>query len=66
MYVKVDYSIEAKKNPHPNMAGEYAVYSKKHWWSKWVERQTYADLELAKRCAEKLVELPVYFHSNWY
>jgi hypothetical protein len=48
------------------MAGEYAIYTKNHWWSKWVERQTYADLELAKKDAEKLVELPIYFHSNWY
>jgi hypothetical protein len=49
MYVKVDYSVEAKKNPHPNMTGEYAIYTKNHWWNKWIERQTYADLELAKK-----------------
>ena len=53
MYVKVDYLVEAKKNPHPNMTGEYAIYTKNHWWNKWIERQTYADLELAKkRCRE--------------
>ena len=66
MWVKVDYSSEAKKNPRPNMGGTYAIYTKKHWWNKWVERQTYADLQWAKRDAEKLVELPMYFHENWY
>ena len=45
MYVKVDYSVEAKKNPRPNMAGEYAVYTKKHWWNKWVERQNHAKVK---------------------
>jgi len=29
MWVKVDYSIEAKKNPRPNMGGEWAIYTKK-------------------------------------
>ena len=66
MLVKVDYSTEAKKNPRLNMAGEYAIYTKKHWWNKWVEKQTYADLTIAQKEAEKLVELPIYFHSNWY
>ena len=27
MWVKVDYSIEAKKNPHPNMGGMWAIYT---------------------------------------
>lgn len=66
MYVKVDYSVEAKKNPRPNMAGEYAIYTKNHWWNRWIERKTYADLEWAERDAEKLVELPIFFHSDWF
>lgn len=66
MWVKVDYSTEAKKNPCPNMAGEYAIYVRKHWWNKWVEKQTFADLIIAEIEAERLVKLPIYFHSNWY
>ena len=46
------------------MVCEWAVYTKRHWWNKWVERRTYVDLELAKSDAEKLVELPVFFHSD--
>ena len=63
MWVKVDYSTEAKKKSRINMGGEYAIYTKKHWWNKWVERNTYADVELCKRDAEKLVEYPKYFHK---
>ena len=33
MWVKVDYSTEAKKNPKPNMPGEWAIYTKRHWWN---------------------------------
>lgn len=64
--LKLIIQQKLKKNHRPYMAGEYAVYSKKHWWNKWVERRAYADLEVEKRYAEKLVELPVFFHSNWY
>ena len=63
MWVKVDYSTEAKKNPRPNMAGMWAIYTKAHWWNKWVERQTYADLNLATKDAEKLVEYPKFYHK---
>lgn len=63
MYVKVDYSIEAKKNPRPNMGGMWAIYTKRHWWSKWIERQTYADVDLCTRDANKLVEYPKYYHK---
>ena len=31
MWVKVDYSTAAKKNPRPNMGDEWAVYTKRHW-----------------------------------
>ena len=64
MYVKVDYSTEAKKNPRTNMAGQYAIYTKRHWWSKSIERGTYADLNLCIRDAQKLIELPKYYNNN--
>ena len=63
MWVKVDYSIEAKRNPRPNMAGMWAIYTKRHWWNKWIERQTYADPFLCKRDAEELIEFPKYYHK---
>jgi len=61
MWVKVDYSEEAKKNPKPNMAGEWAIYTKRHWWNHWVERQTYASLDLCEKEAEKIVKFPKYY-----
>lgn len=64
MWVKVDYSEEAKKHPRPNMAGEWAVYTKRHWWNKWVERETFADAWNAEHQAEKLVKYPKYYF-NW-
>ena len=63
MWVKVDYSTEAKKNPKPNMAGEWAIYTKKHWWNKWIERQTFADRNLCTSEAKELVEYPKVFHN---
>ena len=61
MWVKVDYSTEAKRNPRPNMGGMWAIYTKRHWWNKWTERQTYADVGLCTRDAEKLIEYPKYY-----
>lgn len=63
MWVKVDYSREAKKNPKPNMGGMWAIYTKRYWWNRWVERQTYADVNLCTRDAEKLVEYPKYYYK---
>lgn len=69
MYIKVDYSIK-RKSPEgrPDMPGEFAIFTKKHWWNKWIEDQTYADLEWAKRDAQQMrdrikkeKELPIYF-----
>ena len=64
MWVKVDYSTEAKMKPRLNMAGEWAIYTKRHWWNKWVERDRYADIEWCTRDAKKIVEYPKYFF-NW-
>ena len=63
MWVKVDYSTEAKKNSYPNMGGQYAIYTKRHWWNKWVERNAYSDLTWCMRDAEKLVKLPKYYNN---
>lgn len=66
MYIKVDYSEQRKsKCGRPNMPGEFAIYTKKHWWNKWEQGQTYASLEGAERDAKRLreteVKLPIYF-----
>lgn len=62
--IKVDYSIEAKKNFKTNMPGQYAVYIRPNIFSKWHEKQTYASLDFAKWDAEKLkkeLQLPKYY-----
>ena len=61
MWVKVDYSTEAKKNPRPNMGGQWAIYTKQHWWNKCVERSTYADADMCDRDARRLIEYPKYY-----
>jgi hypothetical protein len=43
------------------MAGEWAIYTKRHWWNHWVERQTYASLDLCEKEAEKIVKFPKYY-----
>ena len=65
MWVKVDYSSEAKRNPRVNMAEQWAIYTKRHWWNKWIERSTYADVDWCTREAKKLVEYPMVFF-NWF
>lgn len=59
--IKIDYSIEAKTNYRPNMAGEYAIYTKKHFWNKWEQRNTYADYNVAMREVERMKKIPKYF-----
>ena len=65
MWVKVDYSTEAKKKPRVNMGGEWAIYTKRHFWNKWVERNTYADSNLATIEAKKLIRYPIVFFNFW-
>lgn len=66
MYIKVDYSVK-RKGPEgrPDMPGEFALYTKKHWWNKWEEMQTYASLEWAMNDARRLRnesnQVPQYF-----
>lgn len=59
--IKIDYSIEAKTNYRPNMSGEYAIYTKKHFWNKWKQRNTYADYKVACLEAERMKKIPKYF-----
>ena len=63
MWVKVDYSEEAKKNPRPNMGGQWAIYTKRHWWNKSVQRETYASIDWCTREAKKIVEYPKYYFN---
>ena len=40
-----------------NMGGteHWVVESKKHWWNKWIERDTYADINWCTRDAKKFI-----------
>lgn len=31
------------------MGGQWAIYVKRHWWNKWVERDTFADVDWCTR-----------------
>lgn len=63
--VKVDFSIARKsKDGRPGMPGEFAVYERKNIFSPWIEIQTYAMLEWAKRDAENRAQLPVYYYPK--
>ena len=55
MKVKVDFAPENKEKD-PNRIGTYAIYSKKHWWSKWkvVGTGRYADINVAISYAKTL------------
>lgn len=59
--IKIDYSVEAKTNYRPNMSGEYAIYTKKYFWNKWKQRNTYADYNVARLEAEQMKKIPKYF-----
>lgn len=60
-HIKIDYSIEAKTNYRPNMSGKYAIYTKKYFWNKWKQINTYADYNVAMREAEQMKKIPKYF-----
>ena len=61
MHIKVDYSEDYKKHGGDvSRPGTYAIYTRKHWWNRWVQcGNGYADLEWCKRDAEKMAELPI-------
>lgn len=61
--IKVDYSIEAKKNYREYMAGMYSIYTRRYFFSKWIQKQTFSDLYIANKEAErmKINYLPKYY-----
>lgn len=65
LYIKIDYSEECKRTGKRNIPGEFVIYTKKHFWEKWVPGQRYADYDWAVRDAEELRKLnrnlPKYF-----
>lgn len=63
MYIKVDYSEDCKKNGFDvSRPGAYAIYTRKHFWNRWVQCGCgYSDLEWCKRDAKKMNELPIYY-----
>ena len=65
MWVKVDYSTKFKTNPKPNMPGQWAIYTKRHWWNKWIEYSIYADVDWRERDAKKLSKYPKIFFK-WF
>lgn len=63
MQIKVDYSIERKKSGKACCPGEYAIYTRNHFWEKWIEGSTFADYDWACREARRIREniIPRYF-----
>ena len=63
MHIKVDYSEDCKAHGcDTSRPGTYAIYTRKHWWNKWIQGdQGYANLEFCKMDAKKMSELPIYF-----
>ena len=63
MHIKVDYSEDCKAHGYDvSRGGTYAIYTRKHWWDKWVQYGGgYADLEWCKREAKGMAELPIYY-----
>ena len=65
LYIKVDYSEECKRTGQRNIPGQFVIYTKNHFWKKWIPAFRYADYDSAVRDAEKLRKfnrnLPKYF-----
>ena len=62
MHIKVDYSEDCKAHGGDvSRPGCYAIYTRKHWWNRWVQHSTYGDLEWCKFDARKIAELPIYY-----
>lgn len=64
LYIKVDYSEECKKGKR-GCPGEFVIYTKKHFWNKWIPYSSYASYDWAISDAKKLRlenrKLPKYF-----
>lgn len=45
LYIKVDYSEECKKTGKRGIPKEFAVYTRKHFWQKWIEASSFFTYE---------------------
>lgn len=64
MRIKVDYSPEVKRTGGYGVPGEFVIYTKKHFWNKWIpSKQSYADYKCACDDARRMREreIPKYF-----
>ena len=62
MHIKVDYSEDCKAHGCDVLRpGAYGIYTRKHWWNKWVQVSTFTDLEFCKIDAKKMAEMPIYY-----
>lgn len=43
------------------MAGEFAIYTRKSIFNKWIERDTFADIKAAEHIAEKINNITKYY-----
>lgn len=61
--VKVDLSPKARelfdKGESYNIPGQWAIYYKRHFWSKWKQcHQTYAGKDIAISAAHEIKRIP--------
>ena len=56
LYIKVDYSEECKRTGKRNIPGQFVIYTKNHFWEKWIPGQGYADYKIAVIDAIKKVQ----------
>ena len=65
LYIKVDYSEECKRTGKRNIPGQFVIYTKNHFWEKWIPGQGYADYKIAvidaKNLRKSVPKVPIYF-----
>ena len=66
MRIKVEYSPEVKRTGEHGVPGEFVIYTKKHFWNKWIPgKRGYADYNWACNDAQRMRmrerEIPKYF-----
>lgn len=62
MHVKVDFSESCKNGGYDiHQPGTYAIYIRKHWWNKWIQKECYDYLDLCKIDAKRLSEPPIHY-----